>query len=104
MSQNLEDLRRRLEWVGGGNANAGRWALHLERRRLPCGTPGCRCKQGGPLHGPYVYLRVGRRHGRRRRIYVPRGHVETVRRWLRDVRQARANMKLAMRLVAAIGR
>ena len=104
MSQSLEDLRRRLEWVGDGNASAGRWALHLERRRLACGTPGCRCRSGGRLHGPYVYLRVGHGHGRRRRIYVPRRHVRAVRRWLADFRQTRANMKLALRLVAAICR
>ena len=104
MSQSLDDLRRRLEWLGGGNANAGRWSLHLERRRLPCGTPGCRCRRGGPFHGPYVYLRVGRRHGPRSRIYVPRRHVRTVRRWLADFRRTRANMKLAMRLVAVICR
>ncbi len=104
MSQNLEDLRRRLEWLGGGNANAGRWALHIERRKLPCGNVGCRCRNGGPLHGPYAYLRVGRDHGRRRRIYVPQSHVRAVRRWLADFRRTRANMRLAMRMVAAICR
>ena len=103
MSQTLDDLRGRLDWVGGGNANGGRWALHLERRRVLCGAVGCRCNHGRP-HGPYVYVRVGHGHGHRRRIYVPKRHVRAVRRWLADFRRTRANMKLALRLVAAICR
>lgn len=26
-------------------------------RRVRCSSRGCRCRQGGPLHGPYVYRR-----------------------------------------------
>jgi hypothetical protein len=35
-----------------------------------CGKPGCRCA-GGQLHGPYVYLSVGKATGRRALVYVP---------------------------------
>jgi len=104
MSQTLDDLRRRLEWLADGNANGGQWAVHLERRRVLCGSVGCRCSHGGRPHGPYVYVRVGHGHGRRRRFYVPQRHVRAVRRWLADFRRTRASMKLAMRLVAAICR
>ncbi len=104
MSQELDNLRRRLAWLGGGNVNAGRWALHMESRRIRCGSPGCRCRRG-ELHGPYVYARTGRAQAQpRRRIYVPQRHVRTVRRWLRDFRRARADMRRAMRLVDAICR
>ena len=36
-----------------------------------CGKAGCRCASGGELHGPYVYLSVGRPSGRRGLLYVP---------------------------------
>jgi hypothetical protein len=35
-----------------------------------CGKPGCRCA-GGELHGPYVYLSVGKTAGRGPLVYVP---------------------------------
>jgi hypothetical protein len=35
-----------------------------------CGKPGCRCASG-ELHGPYVYLSVGRASGRRSMLDVP---------------------------------
>jgi len=35
-----------------------------------CGKPGCRCA-GGDLHGPYVYLSVGKGGGRGGLVYVP---------------------------------
>jgi hypothetical protein len=35
-----------------------------------CGKPGCRCA-GGELHGPYVYLSVGKTPGRAPLVYVP---------------------------------
>ncbi len=44
-----------------------------------CGKPGCRCA-GGELHGPYVYLSVGRAAGRRSLLYVPEALAAVVRR------------------------
>ncbi len=35
-----------------------------------CGKPGCHCAEG-ELHGPYVYLSVGRATGTARLLYVP---------------------------------
>lgn len=43
-----------------------------------CGKPGCRCAQGD-LHGPYVYLSVGKATGRRSMLYVPEALAEAVR-------------------------
>jgi hypothetical protein len=51
-------------------------ALIIQRRR--CGKPGCRCARG-ELHGPYVFLTVRRRTGRRL-LYVPAALAAVVRR------------------------
>ncbi len=51
-------------------------ALVIQRRR--CGKPGCRCARG-ELHGPYVFLSVRRRPGRRL-LYVPAALAAAVRR------------------------
>jgi hypothetical protein len=53
-----------------------RGALVIQRRR--CGKPGCRCARG-ELHGPYVFLTVQRRAGRRL-LYVPAALAAVVRR------------------------
>jgi hypothetical protein len=52
-----------------------RGALVIQRRR--CGKPGCRCARG-ELHGPYVFLTVRRRTGRRL-LYVPAALAAAVR-------------------------
>lgn len=44
-----------------------------------CGKPGCRCA-AGELHGPYVYLSVGKAGGRRGMVYVPEVLAALVRR------------------------
>ena len=44
-----------------------------------CGKAGCRCASGGELHGPYVYLSVGRAAGRRAMVYVPEALAGVVR-------------------------
>lgn len=44
-----------------------------------CGKPGCRCA-AGELHGPYVYLSVGKARGRRGMVYVPEVLAALVRR------------------------
>ena len=51
-------------------------ALVIQRRR--CGKPGCRCTRG-ELHGPYVFLTVRRRIGRRL-LYIPAALATAVRR------------------------
>ena len=51
-------------------------ALIIQRRR--CGKPGCRCTRG-ELHGPYVFLTVRRRTGRRL-LYIPEALAAAVRR------------------------
>lgn len=43
-----------------------------------CGKEGCRCA-GGDLHGPYVYLSVGKATGRRSLVYVPEALARSVR-------------------------
>lgn len=54
-----------------------RGSVVSQRRR--CGKEGCRCQQG-ELHGPYVYLAVGRAGGVSRLLYVPTELVAMVRR------------------------
>jgi len=61
--------------------------LLLELGRLPhvlhgswverfsvCSRPGCRCRSGGPRHGPRHYL-VVREEGRQRQKYIPNAQV-----------------------------
>jgi hypothetical protein len=72
----LRARRRRLsEQIGDPEATL-RGALTTQQRR--CGKPGCHCAQG-ELHGPYVYLSVGRATGRPRLVYVPASLAEAVR-------------------------
>lgn len=44
-----------------------------------CGKEGCRCARG-ELHGPYVYLSLGRHQGESRLVYVPSSLADEVRR------------------------
>ena len=48
----------------------GYLAGSLVEQRRRCGKAGCRCSRG-ELHGPYVYLSVGKATGRRALVYVP---------------------------------
>ncbi len=48
----------------------GYLAGSLVEQSRRCGKPRCRCAQGD-LHGPYVYLSVGKATGRRSMVYVP---------------------------------
>jgi hypothetical protein len=48
-----------------------------QRRR--CGKEGCRCARGD-LHGPYVYLSLGRGRGDTRLLYVPSSLADEVQR------------------------
>ena len=55
-----------------------RGSLLSQQRR--CGKAGCRCARG-ELHGPYVYLSLGREAARAGRlVYVPEAMSEAVRR------------------------
>lgn len=51
----------------------------LAEQSRRCGKAGCRCAEG-ELHGPYVYLSVGRARGRRGMVYVPEALAGLVRR------------------------
>jgi hypothetical protein len=51
----------------------------LSEQSRRCGKPGCRCVSG-ELHGPYVYLSVGKARGRRGMVYVPETLARLVRR------------------------
>ena len=54
-----------------------RGSLLSQQRR--CGKAGCRCARG-ELHGPYVYLSLGREAPGARLVYVPEAMAEVVRR------------------------
>jgi hypothetical protein len=42
----------------------------LVRQGRRCSSSGCRCRRGGELHGPYLYLALYS-GGRSRTLYVP---------------------------------
>lgn len=64
-------LLARLPDLGGYLAGS----LVEQSRR--CGKEGCRCARG-ELHGPYVYLSVGKAAGRRGLVYVPEALADLV--------------------------
>jgi uncharacterized protein DUF6788 len=37
-----------------------------------CGTPGCSCRQGGPKHGPHLYVSYRGDKGKTTGFYVPK--------------------------------
>src|ERR1700737_702292 len=55
-----------------------------------CGKEGCRCAQG-ELHGPYVYLSIGR-GAARRLFYIPAELAEVARRHLRLTEESEATL------------
>jgi hypothetical protein len=48
----------------------GYLAASVVKQSRRCGKPGCRCVDG-QLHGPCVYLSVGKAAGRRGLVYLP---------------------------------
>jgi len=72
----LRARRRRLARRVADPEATLRGSLLSQGRR--CGKPGCRCAEG-ELHGPYVYLSVGRATGGARLLYVPASLVDVVR-------------------------
>jgi len=73
----LRARRRRLARTLGNLETTLQGSVVSQGRR--CGKEGCRCQQG-ELHGPYVYLSVGRVGGASRLLYVPSALVGVVRR------------------------
>ena len=67
-TRQLRGRRRRL--VAGLPDVADYLAGSLVEQSRRCGKRGCRCADG-ELHGPYVYLSVGKASGRRSLVYVP---------------------------------
>lgn len=57
----------------------GYLAASVVEQHRRCGKEGCRCARGD-LHGPYVYLSVGKAAGRRGMVYVPETLAGLVRR------------------------
>ena len=77
-TRQLRARRRRLVAALPDVADYLAGSLIEQSRR--CGKAGCRCASGGELHGPYVYLSVGRASGRRSMLYVPEALAAMVRR------------------------
>ncbi|HEX2665799.1 MAG TPA: DUF6788 family protein [Anaerolineales bacterium] len=44
-----------------------------------CGQPGCHCHQGGPKHGPHLYISYRGEKGKTTGYYVPKGAEEATR-------------------------
>lgn len=75
--QQLRARRRRLARTLRDLEVTLRGSLVSQGRR--CGKEGCRCGQG-ELHGPYVYLSIGRVSEASRLLYIPTELVAVVRR------------------------
>lgn len=75
----LRQLNNRRGRLVGALPDVGavlRGSLISQGRR--CGKDGCRCTRG-ELHGPYLYLSLGRGQGESRLIYVPSSLADEVR-------------------------
>src|SRR2546422_10255784 len=73
------ELRSRRDRLVAGLPQAAAFlAGSLVEQTRRCGKEGCRCARG-ELHGPYVYLSVGRGKGARL-LYVPAQLAEAARR------------------------
>jgi len=67
----LRQLRARRRRLVAALPDVGDYlAGSLVEQSRRCGKPGCRCA-GGELHGPYLYLSVGKTAGRGSLVYVP---------------------------------
>jgi hypothetical protein len=84
----LRDRRRRLAATLADPQASLEGSLVSQMRR--CGKEGCRCAQG-ELHGPYVYLSVGRGTDRRL-VYIPADLAEAVRRHIALTEQIEATL------------
>ena len=84
----LRDRRRRLAAALADPQASLEGSLVSQMRR--CGKEACRCAQG-ELHGPYVYLSVGRGEGRRL-LYIPAELAEVTRRHVTLTEQIEATL------------
>ena len=84
----LRARRRRLATALADPQASLEGSLVSQMRR--CGKEGCRCAQG-ELHGPYVYLSVGR-GADRRLVYIPANLAEAVRRQVALTEQIEATL------------
>ena len=76
----VRQLRARLRGLAKGLPDLEailRGSLITQGRR--CGKAGCHCSRG-ELHGPYVYLSLGRGQAESRLVYVPSSLADVVRR------------------------
>jgi len=73
----LKARRRRLARAMPDLEEVLRGSVLNQGRR--CGKEGCRCARG-ELHGPYVYLSIGRGSGDSRLLYVPSSLADEVQR------------------------
>jgi hypothetical protein len=44
-----------------------------------CGNTGCRCRSGGPKHGPHLNISYRGNHGKTTGYYVPKGAEQAMR-------------------------
>lgn len=65
----------------------------LLERFLPCGKRGCRCKSGGPLHGPAYFLSVSYAAGKRRQVYVRQDAKPVVEQWVANYQEVWAALE-----------
>jgi hypothetical protein len=63
---------------------------HIQKRRVRCGKPNCKCA-GGELHTAYYH--VWHTDGRRYQKYVRKSKVETVRRQCEQYRQLQIKLR-----------
>jgi len=83
----LRARRRRLARQLEHAEDTLRGSLRTQGRR--CGKEGCRCARG-ELHGPYVYVSVRGKGGRRRLLYVPADWMGAVRACIERTEQMEA--------------
>jgi len=60
----------------------------LQKRLYRCGKPNCRCKSGGPLHGPY-YQWTRKIEGKTVNISLPVESAKLVKDWIENNRKLR---------------
>ena len=64
----------------------------LIERFIPCGKPGCICKEKGG-HGPYLYLTINRGKGRTVCIKIPASKKDEVETMVNNYRQMRKGLE-----------
>ncbi len=81
-------LRRQLAALGKKQPFIIGSLVKIQRR---CGNPNCRCAREGPKHP--AHLLTTKVNGKTRAIYVPVDMVEEVRKWRRQYRDIKADIK-----------